>query len=157
MSVPLRALATADAGWVAALHRAAFPGAGWPAEDFATLLGLPGYYGLAALGAAPLPAEVPAGFVLALLAAEDCEVITLAVRPESRRAGVARALLSAALDRAAAAGATAAHLEVGRGNAAAVALYRSAGFAAVGCRRGYYDEGGRGEDAIRMTLPLAGA
>jgi len=42
-------------------------------------------------------------------------------------------------------------LEVRRSNQAAIALYRSVGFRAVGLRRAYYADG---EDAVDMLLDL---
>jgi ribosomal-protein-alanine N-acetyltransferase len=54
--------------------------------------------------------------------------------------------------RAAALGARAMFLEVAAGNEAAAALYRSAGFAAVARRPGYYE----GADALVMRAALSG-
>jgi ribosomal-protein-alanine N-acetyltransferase len=91
-----------------------------------------------------------------MLAADECEVITLAVPHGARRAGVGRALMEALLRSARAGGAAAVHLEVGTGNTAARALYESMGFAPVGRRPGYYaGPDGRREDAIRMARSLA--
>jgi ribosomal protein S18 acetylase RimI-like enzyme len=61
--------------------------------------------------------------------------------------GIASKLMRMCLERAAAAGMQAVKLEVGRGNAAAIALYRKLGFG----------ESGRRDDFITMTLSLAGA
>jgi ribosomal-protein-alanine N-acetyltransferase len=47
-------------------------------------------------------------------------------------------------------------LEVRASNAAALALYRSAGFVDIGLRRGYYRNAGGGEDAITMACDLTG-
>jgi len=55
------------------------------------------------------------------------------------------------LERARAARAERADLEVRAGNAAAIALYASEGFVPVGRRRRYY---GNGEDALLMSLVL---
>ena len=80
--------------------------------------------------------------------AEELHVTTLAVRPERRRQGYARALVGAAL--AAFPGARRVHLEVRPSNAAARTLYESLGFATTGLRRRYYGD----EDALLMTLDL---
>jgi ribosomal-protein-alanine N-acetyltransferase len=79
----------------------------------------------------------------------ELHVTTIAVRPEHRRRGHARALVSAAL--AAYPVACCAHLEVRPTNAAAITLYESLGFRATGRRPRYYGD----EDALLMTLDLA--
>ena len=79
----------------------------------------------------------------------ELHVTTIAVRPEHRRRGHARALVSAAL--AAYPVARRVHLEVRPTNAAAITLYESLGFRATGRRPRYYGD----EDALLMTLDLA--
>jgi ribosomal-protein-alanine N-acetyltransferase len=78
----------------------------------------------------------------------ELHITTIAVRPEYRRRGHARALIGAAL--AAYPNAGQVHLEVRPTNAAAVALYESLGFRATGRRPRYYGD----EDALLMTLNL---
>jgi ribosomal-protein-alanine N-acetyltransferase len=80
--------------------------------------------------------------------ADELHVTTLAVRPERRRQGYARALVDAAL--AAFPEARRVHLEVRPSNAAARSLYEALGFATTGLRRRYYGD----EDALLMTLDL---
>jgi ribosomal-protein-alanine N-acetyltransferase len=79
----------------------------------------------------------------------ELHVTTLAVRPERRRRGHARALIGAAL--AAYPEARCVHLEVRPTNAAAVVLYETLGFRVTGRRPRYYGD----EDALLMTLSLA--
>ena len=79
----------------------------------------------------------------------ELHVTTIAVRPERRRRGHARALISAAL--AAYPEARCVHLEVRPTNAAAVTLYESLGFRKTGRRARYYGD----EDALLMTLDLS--
>jgi [ribosomal protein S18]-alanine N-acetyltransferase len=79
----------------------------------------------------------------------ELHVTTIAVRPERRRRGHARALISAAL--AAYPEARCVHLEVRPTNAAAVTLYKSLGFRKTGRRSRYYGD----EDALLMTLNLS--
>ena len=79
---------------------------------------------------------------------DELHVTTLAVRPERRRQGHARALVAAAL--AAFPEARRVHLEVRPSNAAARTLYEALGFATTGLRRRYYGD----EDALLMTLDL---
>lgn len=92
-----------------------------------------------------------AGLVITEQAADVAEVQLIVVGSIHRRTGVGSALLQGAIDRAVAAGATALFLEVADGNAAAVALYRSAGFSPVARRPRYY---ANGADALVMRLDL---
>ena len=78
------------------------------------------------------------GFALSRVAADEAEVLTIAVDPGLRRVGVGRDLLRAHLSAVAHAGAAAIFLEVDESNAAALALYARERFTKVGERRGYY-------------------
>jgi len=60
--------------------------------------------------------------------AEDCELEDLFVAPAARRAGLGRALVGAAIDRARARGCRRIALDTAERNEGAVALYRSFGF-----------------------------
>lgn len=84
------------------------------------------------------------------LISAEAHVMTLAVRPERRKRGFARALIEAALNDPASAGARYVHLEVRPSNVAARALYGSLGFDETGTRPRYYGD----EDALLMTLDL---
>ena len=78
----------------------------------------------------------------------ELHITTIAVRPEHRRRGHARALIGAAL--AAFPDASNVHLEVRPTNVEAIALYESLGFRKTGRRPRYYGD----EDALLMTLNL---
>jgi [ribosomal protein S18]-alanine N-acetyltransferase len=78
------------------------------------------------------------GFALARLAADEAEILTIAVEAGWRGRGVGRALMAEMLRRAANAGARVMFLEVDEDNASALALYRRLGFVKVGERPGYY-------------------
>ncbi len=86
---------------------------------------------------------------------DTLEILNLAVRPDRRRRGHARSLLSTALQAACKTGIVQAVLEVRRTNAPAVALYESLGFRRIGIRRNYYPD--TGEDALVYTLDLTAA
>ncbi len=105
-------------------------------------LGLPGAFGRI---------HPDGGMVLARVAADEADILTIAVAPDVRRRGLGRALLLAAMAEAGRRGAKSMFLEVGVDNAAAAALYASCGFAQVGRRRGYYASGG---DALVMRAAL---
>lgn len=138
-----RPAGVAETPALAALHALAFPPADrWGAEALRLLLEMPGSYALL------LPGQ---GFVMARLAADEAEILTLAVAPEARRQGVGGALLASALARAVAGGAAAMFLEVSVANAAARALYAAAGFTEAGRRRRYYPDG---SDALVLRRAL---
>lgn len=114
---------------LARLHAASFaPERPWSAEEFATLLALPGALLLGNERAS----------LLARVIVEEAEVLTLATHPAHRRQGLARGLLLRFHETAAGLGAARAVLEVAEGNAAARALYEDAGYEAVGRRPAYY-------------------
>lgn len=94
-------------------------------------------------------------FALVRVAADEAELLTLAVAPEARRQGIGGTLLAEALERAAGRGAVTMYLDVAADNAAALALYRSAGFVQTGRRRAYYRApDGRRTDALLFARAL---
>jgi ribosomal-protein-alanine N-acetyltransferase len=80
----------------------------------------------------------PSGFAISRRAADEAEILSVAVSREARGRGHGRALLAAHLQALAHAGVRTVHLEVEDGNDQALALYRGLGFAAAGRREGYY-------------------
>ncbi|MEJ2090711.1 MAG: ribosomal protein S18-alanine N-acetyltransferase [Syntrophobacterales bacterium] len=86
------------------------------------------------------------GYVIYWVLADEMHLLNLAVHPAQRRRGIARSLLTAALDKARAQGAAVVWLEVRPSNAAALSLYHSFGFKEIGIRPGYYTD--NGEDAL---------
>ena len=128
----LRTAAHEDAAILERIHAAAFPD-GWSAEDIARLLDAARAFALVAEDASGAY-----GFTLGWVPADEAEILTLAVLPQRRRAGVGRALLAAALGAARVLGATAMFLDVDATNVAALTLYRSMGFREVGRRPRYY-------------------
>lgn len=92
------------------------------------------------------------GFAVVWLVHDELHVLNVAVAPEARRRGVARAVLDEVEARGRGQGARISMLEVRRGNAPAIALYRSLGYREVGVRPRYYAEDG--EDALVMDKDL---
>ena len=86
------------------------------------------------------------GYIVYWMVAEEMHILNLAVHPTQRRRGIARALVTAALEQARSQGAGVAWLEVRPSNAAALALYQSFGFEEIGVRPGYYSD--NREDAL---------
>lgn len=131
-----------DPARLAAIHAEAFAAA-WDQAALAELLASPGVFAVAEED----------GFILIRVVVDEAEILTLAVRPSARRAGLGARLVEAAVVRAAALGAERMFLEVAEGNAAARALYARSGFVEMGRRRGYYSHAdGRREDALTLVL-----
>jgi [ribosomal protein S18]-alanine N-acetyltransferase len=145
----LRRAIARDLSAMSALHTASFP-EGWTGESLASLLASPGAFALIFVEVSSLAA----GFVLARVAADEAEILTLAVRPNARRKGLGRALMKAAAAQARKMGARAMFLEVGETNAPARALYQSLGFEEAGHRKDYY--GHESGLVLRADLPLPG-
>ncbi len=93
------------------------------------------------------------GYAGLLVIADEGYITNVAVRPESRRGGVAGQLLDVFLNFAAANKLAFLTLEVRESNYAAIALYGSRGFRGAGRRRNYYEH--PKEDAIIMTREFA--
>jgi ribosomal-protein-alanine N-acetyltransferase len=146
---PLRPDKAADC---ARLHAADFAHP-WAADEIAALIASP-----ATLAAAALDPTSGAlrGFILSRLAADEAEILTVAVGSAWRGRGVGRALLAENLRQAANAGVRTMYLEADEHNAPALALYRRLGFAKVGERAGYYrrSDGSRAMAVVmRKTFP----
>src|SRR5690606_4198483 len=139
----------------------------WSESEFAALLGQPGVIALAEAD----------GFILIRIAADEAEILTLAVQPAARRRGLGRRLVESGAraacpgraDRpflegagahpgaraACAGGADRLLLEVAEDNAAARALYAAAGFVEAGRRRAYYPRPeGLAADALILARAL---
>jgi ribosomal-protein-alanine N-acetyltransferase len=130
---------------LAAIHATAFPpGEAWSAPILAGHLSMPGVFAFI---------DPRGGMVLARIAADEAEILTVAVSPAARRQRLGHGLMQEAARHAAEAGATRLYLEVAATNTAALALYASLGFNAVGHRTDYY---GPGSHALvcEAALPL---
>jgi len=133
---------TVDPAHLAAIHAEAFA-TPWDEAALTELLAAPGVFAVAEED----------GFILIRVVVDESEILTLAVRPSARRAGLGVRLVEAAVVRAAALGAERMFLEVAEGNVAARALYARNGFVEMGRRRGYYSHtDGRREDALTLVL-----
>ncbi len=142
----IRTLSAADAAVLAALHGGGFDDP-WTVATFAGLLALPGTFGFVAIAK-----DTPAGFVLARAAADEAEILTLAVAAGSRRRGLGTMLVNHAIATAAEAGAARMFLEVAEDNTAGQGLYRALGFAEIGRRPAYYGKPGQQRrDALLMS------
>jgi ribosomal-protein-alanine N-acetyltransferase len=121
-----------DAAAIAVLHAASFR-RGWSEDEVERLLGERSVVTHRALHARAL-----AGFIMSRHAADEAEILSVAVaRPQQGR-GLARGLVDLHLRRLAGLGCRAVFLEVDEHNRAAIRLYDRAGFRQVARRENYY-------------------
>jgi [ribosomal protein S18]-alanine N-acetyltransferase len=92
------------------------------------------------------------GFLLGRLAADQAELLNLAVVASQRRQGAGTALLAKAIQELRPRGAKTVYLEVRESNTGAIAFYEKHGFAKMGLRRGYYRD--PDEAAVTMVKKL---
>ena len=110
------------------------------------------------VGEVALADERVIGFSLARHAADEAELLLVAVARAWQRRGIAASLLARATEDVRNRGAATMFLEVRDANTPAAALYRALGFEAVGRRKGYYGGNDRHRhDAITMRRTLADA
>jgi len=126
-----------DAAALAALHASSFR-RGWSAEEFERLLIEPNVIADGAMAGRRL-----AGFVLSRFAADQAEILSIAVAAPFRRRRLAGKLLDLHLLRLTAARVRSLFLEVDERNLPARRLYARFGFGEVGRRKNYYPEAGR--------------
>jgi ribosomal-protein-alanine N-acetyltransferase len=134
-----------DAAAIAALHAASFR-RGWSEQEIERLLIDPHV-----LCHRALAGRHHVGFILSRRAADEAEILSIAVAKGWRGRGLSRALLNLHLRRLAGFGTRSVFLEVDARNEPACRLYARAGFSEVGRRQGYYAEAG-GNDATALVL-----
>ena len=139
----LRRATLADTDVMEAIHAAAFPSADrWSRSVFALQLEMPNVFALL---------HAKGGMILIRTAADEAEVLTLAVMPDARKQGIGMTLLRTATTETAALGVRSIFLEVSVTNIAARQRYTAAGFVRAGLRRRYYSNG---SDALVLRLDL---
>jgi ribosomal-protein-alanine N-acetyltransferase len=152
-AVVWRPLETRDVAYVAALE-AHIHAAPWTPDNFREAIAA-GY----STRVGERSGRIIAYGVL-MLAPGEAQLLNLSVVPDARRSGLGRQLLAQFLDDARRLGALQVFLEVRESNAAALALYASAGFEPVARRASYYPAGRDGaprEDALVMRHGLPAA
>lgn len=128
----IRPVGKADIDVLATIHGGAFSAAdAWSRDVFDLQLSLPTVFGLI---------HSSGGLIMMRQAADEADVLTLAVIPAARRQGIGDALLNDALKVAAARGVRTVFLEVSVTNIGARELYTKTGFHRVGLRRLYYSD-----------------
>ncbi|HEY2034384.1 MAG TPA: ribosomal protein S18-alanine N-acetyltransferase [Rhizomicrobium sp.] len=143
----IRPASLRDLAALADLHARAFARA-WDEIAMRRLLDGPGVFALVA------EEDDLDGFILARVAADETEILSVAISPDMRQRGLASQLLKQACHRAAEEGAIRIFLEVAAANLPARNLYKKYGFREVGQRKAYYEDG---DDALVLSagLPLA--
>jgi len=91
-----------------------------------------------------------AGILIGQIAADEFEILNLAVGKACRRRGVATQLVRAAFENARSAGARQAYLEVRASNEGGIAFYTRMGFRICGRRPNYYRD--PAEEAVLLVL-----
>lgn len=130
--VTIRAGTPEDAERVLQIQKASPGVAGWSRRDYEKFLEEERHVFLVAVG------QEPIGFLTGRLAADELEILNVAVVPTHRGRGVAARLLRGALDQACEQRARSAWLEVRDSNQAARRLYCSFGFREAYRRPGFY-------------------
>ncbi len=144
----------ADVAVMSTIHGAAFHRS-WSDDEIAALLRDESILALVARRSSLFSAQRPVGFVIARKAADEAEVLTIAVLPDKQRRGIGRVLVENLLRRLYADRIAELFLEVDVANVAAVALYRRLGFREIGERTGYYrDPTGNRSAALVMRRDL---
>ena len=146
-----RALGSGDGHAAAQLHVQGFE-RGWSALEFDQLIA-----DQSVLGFMALERGRPSGFVIARLALDEAEILSVVVGVAARRKGIGAGLVSHLSSSLAQRGVTSLFLEVEEENTAALALYRRFGFDTVGKRKSYYKRAdGSNPSALVMRLTLGG-
>lgn len=146
-AIDIRPAGAFDVEVMAAIHAGCFA-KNWSANEIAQFLGAPGCLSLLASAS---PGESAQGFLIVRSTGDEAEILTLAVDPNHRRRGLARALLAAAMVSLRASGSKRLFLEADAANVPAHGLYQSLGAVAVGRRPRYYEQGA---DADIFSLAL---
>jgi [ribosomal protein S18]-alanine N-acetyltransferase len=148
----IRPAEMSDAAVISAIHARSFDRP-WGLMEFERLLAEENT--LAHVAAATAEAGTVAGFVLSRVAADEAEVLSIAVAPDRRGEGISGRLLTTHREMLRFERARMLFLEVEDSNAPALALYRRQGFAEVSRRDAYYRKAdGSAATALIMRVAL---
>jgi len=142
-----------DIAMMSRIHTESFDDA-WSGAMIRRILAMPGTFGIVARQSRRWSIT---GFALGRIAANECELLSLAVAPDHRGARIGALLLDGAMRQAVQAGAETLFLEVAEDNDVARTLYDSRGFVAVGRRPDYYNRNdGTSAAAVTMSRGIEG-
>lgn len=142
----INSLSTLDLRDIIDIERASFSD---PWSENALLSSITGPYCLTA--AARKDGRV-IGYIMGMALYEDCEITNVAVLPEYRSRGAAKAMMESFLSLCRERSVERVLLEVRESNAPAIGLYSAFGFKPYGRRKEYYKE--PTEDALLMVVEL---
>lgn len=125
---------------LADIHAEGFAHA-WSGADIAKLVTDPSVLVVIARRDRALGSRNPVGFIMVRSAADEAEVLSIAILKRYRNAGTGRKLMETALRKLFAERISTLFLEVEADNGPAITLYDRLGFKTVGERLGYYREG----------------
>ena len=126
----------------------------WSADEQAALNDGPGVTTFVARRGSATSSRKPIGFITVRRAADEAEILTMAVHPRQRGAGVGEKLLETALRHLYAERVVNVFLEVDPANEPALVIYRRAGFEPVGERKAYYGTEGNEPRHKALTMRL---
>ena len=136
-----------DVRAIAALEASVFAGEAWSLASVVAEVSGRDRVALVVISAGEL-----VGYAVTMTSGDVADLHRLAVRPSSRRRGLAGRLLAAATERATEDGAQRLLLEVSAENEAALRFYAAADFVEIDRRRRYYRDG---SDALVLGRSLA--
>ena len=131
--VTLVPLTTEQGKTLEQIHAVSFPD-GWTRETFDHLLKENSTCGWIAISLD----EIPVGFILARVIADEAEILTFAVCPSFQGQGIGRYLLKELMNFLESVNCIKIFLEVAVDNKIAIDLYTSIGFKSIGTRPNYY-------------------
>ncbi|WP_420412540.1 ribosomal protein S18-alanine N-acetyltransferase [Roseibium sp.] len=138
---------------IAEIHAVSFKHA-WDEDELARMKAQDSTTILVARRSSPYGTRSPLGFLILRTAADEAEVITIAVHPRQRGRGIGKKLMEDGLFRLYSDRCKSLFLEVDSANDSAILLYRSLGFKEVGKRKGYYSDSGGDGTALVMRVDL---
>lgn len=144
---------------IADIHKASFKKA-WDENELNSTIQNKGVHCLTVHDTSKVK-QVPLGFLIYRITADEAEIITIASYPGHRRKGIARALMDEMIRMCLTERAKEIFLEVDEHNNAALTLYKTVGFKKIGERKGYYNNHENKLDknastALIMKLDLEG-
>ncbi len=143
-----------DVAAMASLHAGAFSHV-WSSDEIAALLVSDAVHALVIRRPNPYGSRALLGFVIYRMAADEAEILTIAIDRRKRRKGLGRQLMDEVSRRLYADRIGHLFLEVDADNTPALALYRKMGFKKVGERKAYYaspDQGAGTALVMRYNL-----
>lgn len=145
--------AVEDVPAMARIHAQSFA-KGWTEDEIERIIDRPNTKAVVAIREGFANGQIE-GFVIAQIAADEAEILSIAVDRFRRRGGVGWALMDEIMRELHKERVKALFLEVDERNEAAIGLYRRLGFRKVGERAGYYREGdGARSNALIMRREI---